>query len=139
MAFFVRNQLSDLKKQTRIIIRNTRDERFEIEDAAKEKSKLFYNDAVSIGEAMCYATRAKIHRIADVILQRITRFDMSVNTSRLERLIPIHLSQIRRLAPVRFVQNKQFYEDMLQSLEMKVRWLKILLLRQHNPHGERQI
>ena len=115
-----------MQKKTQIVINNTRDEMFEIQEASKKKSLEFYNDRVGLPESITLLTRAKLHREADRILHSIKRLKL-LDTTRLERLVTLHLSQIKRLEPISYTRNEEFYQSMLVAIQMKVRWLRALL------------
>ncbi len=125
---FQKKQLQVLKKETQIVIDNTRDEMFDIQEASKKKSLEFYNDRVGLPESITLLTRAKVHREADRILQCIKRLKVD-ETTRLERLVTLHLSQIKRLEPISYTRNLEFYQSMLAAIQLKVRWMRALLLK----------
>ena len=130
---FIQSQLALLKKETQAMINHTRSERFTLEEQVNNLSAQFYTTACDynsseLGVLMSVCTRHKIHSIVDVALQKIKRNDPSADVSRLHRLIPIHLQQVRRLDLGNYELNKKFYMTLLEAIEAKLRWLNHLLV-----------
>lgn len=124
---YIEVQKYGLKVKTNIVIRKIKEERFEIEENAKQYSEAFYNDEdILLGVALSVLTRSKIHKISYDILKKIRNYEDDIDLSRLKRLISIHKNQLIKLKPDAYKCNIQFYADMYESINANLSWLKIL-------------
>ena len=124
---YIEVQKYALKVKTNMIIRKIKEERFEIEDNAKQYSQAFYNDEdIPLGVAVTVLTRSKIHKISYDILKKIRNYEDDCDLSRLKRLISIHKNQLLKLKPDEYKANIKFYNDMYSAINTNLSWLKIL-------------
>ena len=120
-------QKKALKLKTNNVVRKIKEERFEIEDNAKEYSCAFYNDdGIDTGVAVTVLTRKKIHEISYDMLKKIRNYEDDIDTTRLKRLIKIHIAQLKKIKSTDYELNIKFYKDMYEAVETNLSWLKIL-------------
>ena len=113
--------------RTNKVIQLTKEERWTIADECNEINKAYNNgEEVHFGVLVAISTRNKIHRMVYDALCKMRNFDEDVDISRLRRLIPIHLTQTKKLGSGNYEINKRFYTDMLESLEHNLSWLRVL-------------
>ena len=123
---FIEQQRLIIKRETHKTRKLLEEERFQIADECKIISKAFINqENDDMGLAMTISTRNKIHRIMDESLRALNNMDPNIDISRLKRLIPIHINQIKKMRGKEFyLEQKTFYEDLLYSIEYTIRLLK---------------
>jgi pyrimidine operon attenuation protein/uracil phosphoribosyltransferase len=126
-ARYIDFQKKLIKEKTNHVVRMVKEERFEIEDNAKEYSYAFINDGdIDTGVAVAMATRKKIHQISYDMLKKIRNYEDDIDTTRLKRLINIHINQMKKLKVEACESNIKFYRDMYEAIESNLSWLKIL-------------
>lgn len=123
-----RLELKSIKQQTQTVMDRGRSWMEELEEEARKLSKQFYTDDEVLPEAIVTLTRAKIHRLSHTIMHKMRRESATTDDCRrLERLISIHKSQIRKFDPNGSDSCNKFYDEMLTLMLKKIVWQNLLM------------
>ena len=128
-----------LKKVIKDCIEKTRPLRFDIEAQHSELTTKYKGDADDVcgddfGVVVAVCTRVKIHRLLDVVLNRLKSFvlpddDVMV---RIQRLVPKFLKQLDKLMRNNVVTAEQlitcatYYNGLLRTVPDHIEWLRAL-------------
>ena len=128
-ASFLKTQRAHFRAHTTRVLRQLKDERFEIEDDHREVHREYNaGESVNFGFLVTLCTRKKIFVICYDALRHMRALNADdVDLSRLPRLIRVHKAQMVKMGSNYVEENARLLDEMLESLTINLAWLRIIL------------
>lgn len=122
---FVKEKLRHCNVQHQITLDKLSPELEKLKGEVDILKSAYINDNL-FGLLVTMTTRRKIHEQLQTNLEKLRRHEFDLNLTRLERLVPLHLKQIRWMGGENLEGNSKFYNNMLHTLEEQARLMKAL-------------
>ena len=117
---FIRNRLS-------VLITHLIEERFEILENKNDLKFAFLNDGKGFALLMIVTVREKIHRFADESMRKLKKLDTNIDLTRLEGLVKVHITQMKKINTRHIDVQIEFYNDMIKQIKYTQRFLNLLI------------
>ena len=130
-------QLRKFNRQNQTVRDLITPELFDLRDeVAGLKIGFLQGTGVEMGMLVTMTTRKSIHTQIDMALRKLKRHQTDFDLARLTRLVKLHLRQIKWMNGANLQQNRQFYTDMLNTLEFQFHWMAVLT-KNHSPSNSK--